>query len=165
MEENKITIGQNDTLDHELVANTFDKSKSNAEYLYDNIIYPNLLTRVKALFVDFIVILIIFSITSLVIGKIGGAPNWVRGFILVFSLYLYEPVLISSFGGTVGHHLVKIRIKRMSNPDKKLNIFQASLRFIVKYLLGVISFLTITGNKKKRAIHDMASGSIVTYKH
>jgi uncharacterized RDD family membrane protein YckC len=138
--------------------------EENEKDLYEDTVFPNLLTRVKALMIDVIVILVIFSMASIIIGAIGEVPSWIRGLIFIFSLYLYEPILITLFGGTVGHHVLKVNIKKLKNPELKLNIFQASLRFITKYLLGWLSFLTITGNKRRRAIHDMTSGSIVLYK-
>jgi uncharacterized RDD family membrane protein YckC len=35
--------------------------------------------------------------------------------------------------------------------------------FYCKTLLGIISFFTVTSNKSKRAIHDLAAGSIMVY--
>ena len=35
------------------------------------------------------------------------------------------------------------------------------IRYPVKLLLGWISFLTINSNPKRRAIHDLASGSVM----
>jgi hypothetical protein len=37
----------------------------------------------------------------------------------------------------------------------------ALIRFLVKGLLGWLSFLTVTGSTRKRAIHDLLGGSIV----
>jgi uncharacterized RDD family membrane protein YckC len=158
--ESKDVLGQ----DLPKIKNDVNKAGAKSRDLYDGAKFPNLLTRVKALMIDVIVILIIFSISSIVIDKIGEIPDWIRGLILIFCLYLYEPLFISLFGGTIGHNVLKVNVRKIGSPDKKLNILQASLRFITKYLLGWLSFLTITGNKRKRAIHDMASGSIVLYK-
>ncbi|WP_200975276.1 RDD family protein [Echinicola sp. 20G] len=126
--------------------------------------FPPLLNRIKAAMIDLIIILIIFSLSSILIDVLGDPPNWVRGMIFIFSIYLYEPMMLTFFGGTLGHLLLGLRIRRMENQHDKLNIFQASGRFLVKYLLSWISFLTVATNSKKRAIHDLASGSIVLYK-
>lgn len=131
---------------------------------YESTTFPTLLARVKALIVDLLIILLIFSITSVIIGELANTPDWVRGAIFIFSVYLYEPFFISFFGGTIGHKFVGIGVKNIKNPNKKINIIRASMRFITKYLLGWLSFLTITANPKKRAIHDLASKSIVLYK-
>ena len=114
--------------------------------------------------VDVLIILIIFSTASVLMSSVEETPDWVRGLIFIFSIYLYEPIFITLFGGTIGHHLLKVSIRKVSAPNKKVNIFQASFRFLIKYLLGWISFLTITANQEKRAIHDIISGSIVLFK-
>ena len=134
------------------------------DQLYGDTIFPSLVTRVKAVMVDFIIILIIFSVASVLIDKIGETPTWVRVVIFVFCIYIYDPLLITLAGGTIGHHIMGIRVKKVKQPAKNINMLQASIRLIVKFTLGWLSFLTVTGSKRKRAIHDMASGSIVVYK-
>ncbi len=121
-----------------------------------------ILTNIERMYL--LLILITFSITSFLFDKIGDVPNWIRGMVLIFSIYLYEPFFITVFGGTIGHNFLKVNVKRIINPHLKINFFQATLRFFTKFLLGWISFLTITGNKRKRAIHDMISGSIMINK-
>lgn len=56
-----------------------------------------------------------------------------------------------------------IRVRKISNTNKKINIGQAYLRFIAKTLLGWISFFTINSNAERRAMHDLASGSVMVY--
>ncbi len=148
-----------------VISTTIDEQKeTNEDHLYDEVQFPSLLVRIKALFVDFVFILILFSLASVIIRNTGAVPTWVRVMIFVFAFYLYDPLLITLFGGTIGHHMMKVGIRKVNHPDRKINLLQASIRFVIKYLLGWISFVTITGNKKRRAIHDIASGSIVLYK-
>jgi len=52
-------------------------------------------------------------------------------------------------------------VRKHSDPGKKINLIQSYLRFIVKFLLGWISFITISFNEEKRAIHDFAGGTIM----
>lgn len=68
------------------------------------------------------------------------------------------------FGGTLGHKIVGLKVKRESNSDKNINIIAAIFRFLMKALLGWISLVTVTSDDKKRAMHDSATGSIVLYK-
>lgn len=126
--------------------------------------FPSLLARIKAATIDAIIILIIFSLSFLLIDRLGDPPNWIRGMIFIFFIYLYEPIMVSFLGGTIGHQVVGLKIMRRDQWNKKLNLLQASSRFIVKYLLNWLSFITVTGSKNKSAIHDMVSGSIVLYK-
>lgn len=131
---------------------------------YKGMIFPSLLTRVKALVIDAIVLLILFSLASILIDKFEHTPTYVRVFIFVFAFYIYEPLFVTLFGGTIGHHILGVNVKQINRPQQKINALQAIVRFLTKYLLGWISFLTLIGNKRKRGIHDLASGSIVLYK-
>lgn len=131
---------------------------------FKNMVFPSLLTRVKALIIDGIILLIIFSLASILIDKFDQTPTFVRVFIFVFSLYLYEPLFIPLFGGTLGHQALGLNVRKITHPERKINAIQSIIRFLTKYLIGWISFLTLIGNKRKRAIHDLSSGSIVLYK-
>lgn len=76
-------------------------------------------------------------------------------------IFLYDPLLTSIAGNTIGHRLMGLTVRKFDNPYRNISLGNAILRFSVKALLGWISFLTITGNKYKRAIHDMVGNSIV----
>lgn len=131
----------------------------NSEYQY-----PSLLKRIQALFIDFVLILLIFLFSSMIIGMIGGAATEIKVAIFVFCVCIYEPMLVAFTGGTIGHKMLGIQVKSYEDPDHNISIFSAIVRVFVKALLGWISFLTVTFNSDKRAIHDMASGSVVTLK-
>ena len=143
------------------------KTTSNEKKIidYDAQQLPDLLTRVKAVFIDAISILLIFTLTSWIINNVGDLPAWIRAFIFIFMIYLYEPTLVTLIGGTIGHKFVNIKVVNYNNPDKRINFIQASLRFITKYFLGWISFITISFSKHKRAIHDSIGNSIVLYEN
>jgi len=76
---------------------------------------------------------------------------------------IYEPVC-TTFGFTIGNLIKGIRVRDISNTSKRLNIFQALLRYFVKVLLGWVSFITIHFNPERRAIHDLAAGSVMVKK-
>ena len=128
---------------------------------YATTVFPSLVSRIKALFVDFIFLLVIFAGTSLLINAIGGVPDFIKGSIAIFMLCLYDPLLTSVLGGTLGHKAMGLGVRRYNDPERKISFGHAIVRFIVKGFLGWISFLTVTSNKRKRAIHDIASGSMM----
>ena len=72
----------------------------------------------------------------------------------------YEPICMT-LGSTLGNYLKGIRVRKDSDSTKRINIFQAIIRYPVKVFLGWISFLTINSNPKRRAIHDLVSGSVM----
>ena len=66
-----------------------------------------------------------------------------------------------TLGSTLGNYLKGIRVRKNSDSTKCINILQAIVRYPVKVLLGWVSFLTINSNSKRRAIHDLVSGSVM----
>lgn len=67
-------------------------------------------------------------------------------------------------GSTLGNYLMKIKVRDNLNTIKRINLLQSYIRFVLKFLLGWVSFLTIHGNKQRRAIHDFAAGSVMIEK-
>ena len=51
--------------------------------------------------------------------------------------------------------------EKISNPQKRINIFQSFLRYFFKTIFEWISFITIFISKNNRSIHDYIGGSIV----
>lgn len=126
--------------------------------------YPSLVKRIQAMFVDFLIILAVFSVTSLLLSTTSSDTSALRVAILVFCFILYEPLLITFNGGTVGHYLLGLRVKKHTNTIQNISFILALVRIISKATLGWISFLTVNSNQEKRAIHDMISGSVVRLK-
>ncbi len=86
--------------------------------------------------------------------------------ITLLSIFLlYDPLFVSSFGGTIGHIIIGLRVKENINEQKNIHFLLAFVRYIIKLLLGWISLLTISKTQKKRAIHDIISGSVVISKN
>jgi len=125
--------------------------------------YPGILDRVKAIFIDGIVIIVYMFIVSYIFSLFENVPDNARIIAFVFIFFLYDPLFTSLLGGTIGHMIIGIRVKRELNEQKNIKFPSAILRYIVKASLGWISLLTITANKKGKAIHDMLVGSVVVY--
>jgi uncharacterized RDD family membrane protein YckC len=89
-------------------------------------------------------------------------PDYMRVCAMI-SVLFYDPIFTSLFGGTIGHFLLGIRVKKADSEIENISFSEALSRFIVKILLGMFSFITINSHKRKRAIHDLAAGSIVIY--
>ncbi|WPP49346.1 RDD family protein [Catalinimonas niigatensis] len=123
--------------------------------------YPSLVKRLQAMMVDFLILLSLFSLISLMIGEIGEVAPWVRASIFLGIICLYEPLLVAFTGGTLGHKLFHIRIVSADDSQRNISFIKAVIRILIKSALGWISFLTVTANAQKQAIHDMASGSLV----
>ncbi len=123
--------------------------------------YGTLGDRVRALIFDMVVIAGLGVATALILDGLENVPDYVRGLIFILIFFLYDPIMISSFGGTIGHFSKDIRVRRESDNTKRLSLPMAIVRFAVKIVLGTISLLTVTGNVKSKAIHDSIAGSVV----
>ena len=125
--------------------------------------YPTLSERFQSIFIDSVFIIIFMYASASALQKYGNPPDWIR-IVLFFAIWsVYEP-LCTSLGFTIGNYFKGIRVRKYSNPEKKINILQAYLRYILKIMFGWISFLTIHFNPEKRAIHDLVSGSVMIRK-
>lgn len=125
--------------------------------------YPGVIERVKAMVTDSIVIIVFMFIASYVFSFFESVPDNARILAFVFIVLFYDPVFTSVLGGTIGHIMLGIRVRRASNEQKNIIFPLAVLRYIVKSSLGLISLLTVSNNKKRRAIHDLLVGSVVVY--
>ena len=122
--------------------------------------YPQLTERVQSTFIDLILIIVMMFVFASILDRYENVPDWIR--ILMFALLfiIYEP-LFMTFGFTLGNYIKGIRVRKNSDSTKRINFFQAVIRYPIKIFLGWISFLTINSNPKRRAIHDLVSGSVM----
>ncbi|MEO8150660.1 MAG: RDD family protein [Bacteroidia bacterium] len=102
-------------------------------------------------------------ILSALLNNFESAPDWLRGALFIGLFGVYEP-LCMTLGGTIGNRIRKIQVRQHKDESKRINIFQSYIRFFVKVLLGWLSFITIHMNNQKRALHDLASGSVLIQK-
>lgn len=125
-------------------------------------LFPSLMDRIQSMLMDTGVLLFTLYICGLVYDSIS-APDWLRGASLAFVFFFYEPVM-QTMGGTIGNRIKKINVRKNEDFTKSINFFQALIRFIAKVFLGWISLLTIHGDIRKRAIHDMIAGTVMLNK-
>ena len=126
--------------------------------------YPGVLDRVKAVVSDSVVLVLFMAIVTYAFSIFENVPDNARIIAFIFIFILYDPIFTSVFGGTIGHMMFGIRVKRENNNMKNILFPFAIIRFILKALLGWISLLTVSGNEKRKAIHDYLVGSVVVFK-
>ena len=123
--------------------------------------YPSILRRYFSTFIDGLFIIGVLVLWSFILDSDNSTATNIRIGIILFMFFVYEPIFTAYFC-TLGQKATGIRIRKLSS-GKRISIFQAYLRIIVKILLGILSFFTIPFTKNKRAIHDFAVGSLVIY--
>jgi uncharacterized RDD family membrane protein YckC len=124
-------------------------------------VLPTIKARYISMLIDVLILVIIYTGITSLLEIIGQVPGFVKGILFVVVVLLYEPILITS-GATIGQLFMGLRVRNFKQPDHKLTFHLAILRTVVKILLGWLSFVTVTFNVNRRAIHDFASGSIMT---
>ena len=125
--------------------------------------YPRLLRRVQAVLIDSLIIPVALFTTITLIGYFEVENIYIKAAGLILPLFLLEPMLIATTGGTIGHHVIGIRVQS-SDSENNLNIILASIRFIIKALFGWLSFIFVLTTKRHQAIHDLISRSVVVNK-
>ncbi len=129
-----------------------------------NVTYAAIQDRIKAAVIDSIIIILALFITSEVFALFDSVPNYIKIIASIIIFILYDPLLTSMKGGTIGHTLSKITVRKEDKLEENISFPSALIRFILKVLLGWISLISISGNEKKKAIHDYAANSIVIKK-
>jgi uncharacterized RDD family membrane protein YckC len=119
---------------------------------------PSITRRYLAVFVDGMLVFTAFMILSAVFEGHGGIAA-VRVAAIVGFIGLYEPLCTSRLC-TVGQSLLGVRVRTLET-GKRISIFQAYVRLVIKVLLGWISFFSILFSRERRGLHDIGCGSIV----
>lgn len=125
--------------------------------------YPRLGQRLQALLIDSLVLgLLFFSVLFLVrLLKLQNAE--IESLLIILLWASFEPLCITLTGGSVGHHLIGLRVRRLT-ADKPLPLARAYLRFFFKAPLASVSLLSLLLTDKHRALHDFIARSLVVYR-
>lgn len=125
--------------------------------------YPSMLTRIKSIFIDVVCMVLFMYLATVVLSLFGEPPVWTKVLTFILIWGVYEP-LATCTGGTIGNRMMKIAVRNVNDPGRSINFLKAYIRFVIKSLLGTLSFITMNFNAKRRAIHDLAAGSVVVEK-
>lgn len=124
---------------------------------------PTILTRIQSIFLDNIILFGVLIILFTLASNTTEIPTWIRVAAAGAAL-LYEPVLVA-FRSTLGQKVSRIRVVDYTAYQQgniaPIGFIRSLKRYVVKWLLGWVSLLSISFSKDRRAIHDFASGSIM----
>jgi uncharacterized RDD family membrane protein YckC len=126
--------------------------------------YAGVSDRIKAIICDAVMIGIFMFIIAKIFASIGPVSDTARMLSFVFVFCLYDPLFTSIFGGTIGHFMNGLRVKRENDFNRNILFPLGLVRFAIKACLGWLSMITVGGNDKSKAIHDIVAGSVVIYK-
>lgn len=124
--------------------------------------YPSLLRRYFSSFLDGLVILSVLILSAYIFDSETQMAINIRVGLILFMFFVYEPIFTAYFC-TLGQQVTGIRVRTLHG-KANISLIQAYIRIVLKLFLGLISFFTIPFSRNKRAIHDMAVGSLVIHK-
>jgi len=128
-----------------------------------DIFYPRLLRRVQAVLIDSLVMPLAIMLSVISMSSLHIDQAWVKSLFFVVPILILEPGMVAFTGGTVGHHLLGIKV-RCKKVDQPINFFVAIFRFSLKFLFGWLSLVMVLTTKKHQAIHDFLIGALVVHK-
>ena len=110
---------------------------------------------------DWIIALIVIYGAVLLAATVGN-DNFSRalGILVIVALVLYEPILVSRIGGTLGHSFSNLRVVD-EGTGGNIGFLRACARFAIKGVLGLYSFAILAATPRNQAVHDLLTGSTV----
>ena len=126
--------------------------------------YPRLLRRVRAGLIDSMVIAGLFYVWFFSLAILEDANPKITVAALGVLLLAAEPGLVARTGGTIGHHLMGLRI-RDARADRRIGFFRATLRALLRIFLGWFSLVVVLATRQHQTVHDHASRSMVVLRN
>jgi uncharacterized RDD family membrane protein YckC len=126
--------------------------------------YGKLLTRFKAILIDGLILMGLGILVSTIFSQFKEVNNSIRAITFVLVFFLYDPMMTSFIGATIGHMIIGLKVRREKDETRKIIFPLAFIRFIIKASLGWLSLITVSSSKKGKAIHDSIVGSVVLEK-
>jgi uncharacterized RDD family membrane protein YckC len=141
--------------------NALTESPSNDEVPIPPVAYASFTARARALVIDAIVTISCLAVVMLAGAITSDVPGSGRVMIIavIAIVLLYEPVLVSRRGATVGHRRVQLQVVTASGDSP--GFFRAFARYLIKALLGLPAFITMMLTRRHQALHDLLTATTV----
>jgi RDD family len=123
--------------------------------------YARFTRRLRGIVIDwFLVMILLFGALFVAVSVRSDHFSRTLGILVVLVLVLYEPVLVSLTGGTLGHYFTNLRV--VDERDQgNVSFLKALARLALKSLLGWYSFIVMTATRRNQAMHDLLTRSTV----
>jgi uncharacterized RDD family membrane protein YckC len=111
--------------------------------------------------IDWIITLIVmFGAVLLAVSVGNDILSRELGILAVVLLVLYEPILVSRIGGTLGHYFTNLRVVD-DRGGGNIGFARACARVVIKGVLGLYSFVILAATRRNQAVHDLLTRSTV----
>ena len=123
--------------------------------------YARFSRRLRGMFVDrTLALVVVFGAILIAIVVSSGIFSRILAFAVALFLVLYEPLLVSRTGGTVGHWFTNLRVID-DRTGGNLTLRTAFIRAAIKAVLGAYSFVVMLATRRNQAVHDLLTHSTV----
>lgn len=126
--------------------------------------YPVLFLRIKAMMIDSVAYTVLLFVMVLLAIDLEIDNSIIQTSFILAPVMLFEPISVWITGGSIGHHLAGIRVIN-KNTGENLFVLNGIVRFVAKFLLGVLSLISMLVTKRHQTIHDFVSMSVVVFKN
>jgi uncharacterized RDD family membrane protein YckC len=141
-----------------------EQSLTMASPATEDVLYGRFPRRIQAVVVDGAILACLLLLGPTLAGSLPAAASRTVNRAVLLCLVLYEPVMVSVWGGTVGHALLNLKVVSASTGGR-LPFHRAVVRFVTKTIFGIISFFFIALTARHQALHDMAAAAVVQVRH
>ena len=123
--------------------------------------YARFSRRLRAMLIDWILALTVLY-GALLLATAASNDDFSRGLgiLVVVTLVLYEPILVSRMGSTLGHYFTNLRVVD-DRDGGNIGFARACARSIIKTVLGLYSFVILAATRRNQALHDLLTRSTV----
>ena len=123
--------------------------------------YARFARRLRGMFVDWVLALVLIFGAILIAASVGSElVSRILALVVVLILILYEPVLVSRTGGTLGHWYTNLRVVD-DRTGGNVTLLTAFIRSGIKTLLGAYSFVIMMATRRNQTLHDLLTHSTV----
>src|SRR4051812_11112384 len=119
-----------------------DKASVNSDY----VLYARIWPRTKAILIDGFILMGVLLAAALVGANVAGSGA-VAFLVWVAFWILYDPLMVSRTGGTIGHHVQNLRVVS-DRTGRHPSLVVAFVRNVVKGVLGIVSLLAMAGSSR-----------------
>ncbi|MBR0826536.1 RDD family protein [Bradyrhizobium manausense] len=122
--------------------------------------YARFSRRLRGMLLDWMIAMaVLFGAVALASNIRSDTAARALGVAAVALLLLYEPLLVSRFGGTLGHIWTNLRV--VDDRGGNVSFAKALARFVIKSLLGWYSFVIMAATRRNQTVHDLLTRSTV----
>lgn len=123
--------------------------------------YARFFRRLRGIVIDWIIAMVVlFGAVMLASALRNDDVSRTLGCLVIAFLLLYEPVLVTFTGGTLGHTFTNLRVVD-DKTGGNVSFPKALARLLIKSLLGWYSFVILAATRRNQAVHDLLTRSTV----